>query len=363
MNYSIKKYLFIPALLLAALTKANTGKDAELRIGDPAPAFKAKWIKGNKLQQLEKGMVYVIEFWATWCGPCIKAMPHVSELAKKYKGKAEFTGVSVWERGKPGQSINSLVEAFVKAKGDTMSYNVYMDESDNYMVKNWVEASGQSSIPATLIVDREGKIAWIGVPTEMDEPLAKIIEGRFDAKAFAESIKKEQERAFSKNRQMEELTAARKPVQAALDAKDYRHAMIEYEKAVSRNVSMARFLTAQYYTALVHLNPEQAFNDAVRVKDSAMQRSTFIHVFSIEDGLDKKFYDYVIDVAEKDPDNFVNWIYASHAYYKAGNTEKAVALLEKFLHWSSSVKTPPPSDYLEKEMQRLKEYKEKLKKY
>jgi thiol-disulfide isomerase/thioredoxin len=54
---------------------------ASLTGRDPAPPLKvSKWLKGEEVKRFEPGKVYVVEFWATWCGPCIAFMPHLAEL-------------------------------------------------------------------------------------------------------------------------------------------------------------------------------------------------------------------------------------------------------------------------------------------
>ncbi|MBV4357298.1 TlpA family protein disulfide reductase [Pinibacter aurantiacus] len=334
----------------------------ELRIGDPAPEVKVRWIKGKPVQKFEKGMVYVFEFWATWCGPCIKAMPHVTELAKKYAGKATFTGVSVWERGKPGQNINELVDKFVKDMDDRMGYNVAMDGIDGYMVKNWVEATGQTSIPATIIVDGNGKIAWIGQPMEMDSVLLQIIEGKFDSKGFAAKIAKSQESTFKGNKELEAQVAALKPIQDAIDSKDYGLAMKRYNSTIQADPSKKSFLFIAYYTSLIHLDPDQAYSDALRFKDSAMIQYAIVRVFSAEENLNKKFYAYAISYFEKQPNNFGFWPMSSAAYFNFGDVAKAVETLQKFIDWCNAAKAPPPAAYLEKEMDRLQRYKNVLEK-
>src|SRR6266487_2199320 len=83
--------LFAVALALGLIAPAlGTAQDdpkkpeAKLKIGDPAPAFKvSKWLQGTEVKSFEKGKVYVVEFWSTWCGPCIVMMPHMSELQQE----------------------------------------------------------------------------------------------------------------------------------------------------------------------------------------------------------------------------------------------------------------------------------------
>ena len=84
---------------------------AGLNIGDSAPAFKVdRWYKGAAVPAFERGRIYVVEFWATWCGPCKEAIPHITELARKYKDTVTVTGVSVAEEG---DNIPARIEKFV----------------------------------------------------------------------------------------------------------------------------------------------------------------------------------------------------------------------------------------------------------
>jgi thiol-disulfide isomerase/thioredoxin len=70
-----------------------------LKSGDPAPPLAvSRWIKGEAAKQLECGKMYVVEFWATWCGPCIGCMPYLTELHKVYKDRVTFISVNVAER-------------------------------------------------------------------------------------------------------------------------------------------------------------------------------------------------------------------------------------------------------------------------
>ena len=97
--------LIFPLLLLNLLTVATHGQDdppPSVNIGDAAPPLRVRaWLKGNPIQQFEKGRIYVVEFWATWCHPCKVAMPHLSELAREYRNKVTFLGIDVTKRARP----------------------------------------------------------------------------------------------------------------------------------------------------------------------------------------------------------------------------------------------------------------------
>lgn len=159
-------------------------KKPELWIGSSAPELSiAKFVKGDSVDQFEKGQVYVVEFWATWCGPCIRAFPHLTELQESHGEDVRFIGVNIWEQ-KEGQERMDLIEDFVEKQGDRMGYTVAVEEGKS-MAENWMRPAGQGGIPAAFIVGKDSKIAWIGHPGGMDAPLEQIVNGEFDSQAAA----------------------------------------------------------------------------------------------------------------------------------------------------------------------------------
>jgi thiol-disulfide isomerase/thioredoxin len=179
---------------VAWLILAPTALSGEiLNIGDaPPPLTVSKWIKGDKVEEFKTGTTYVVEFWATWCGPCRGSIPRLTDLAHEYKDKAvRFIGIDVWE----GDA--ERVEPFVTEMGDKMDYAVARDivpeGSDQFagaMAKAWLEAAEERGIPSTFVI-HDGKIAWIGHPHRLEEPLKEIVANQWNtAQAAKERLAK-----------------------------------------------------------------------------------------------------------------------------------------------------------------------------
>jgi thiol-disulfide isomerase/thioredoxin len=138
------------------------------------------WVKGEPVERFEKGKVYVLEFWATWCKGCIAAMPHLSVLAGKYKDRVTVLGIDVYEKKTVSMG---KIKAFVDSMGQRMDIRVAADDS-GLMVAGWLVNTGEKmhGIPRTLVVDGEGRLAWMGFPWELGEVLPKIVNNTWDIK-------------------------------------------------------------------------------------------------------------------------------------------------------------------------------------
>jgi len=181
-----------PAEKQPADKKDEKAKDAEkkkLAVGDAAPALKVEaWVKGEPVAAFQKGKVYVVEFWATWCGPCVAAFPHLSEMQAKYKDKVTFIGTNIWERPYNDETLEK-VKSFVADQGDKMKYTVAFDGKAAEMDAAYMKAAGRNGIPSAFIVDGDGKIAWMGHPMSMDKVLEEVVAGKYDIKAAADKEK------------------------------------------------------------------------------------------------------------------------------------------------------------------------------
>jgi thiol-disulfide isomerase/thioredoxin len=194
--------LWVSIVIAISLIAAGTAvAGATLSIGNSAPAIKVgKWVKGPAISKLDPAKIYVIEFWATWCGPCKQSIPHLTDLAKKYKGKVTFAGVSVWEHGD--------VPAFVKSMGAKMNYSVATDNSAGFMAKSWMAAAGENGIPTAFVVGKKGKILWIGHPMgDLDAVLGMVLSGKFNAAVYGKQRAKDKAADDKRTKMMDEVSA------------------------------------------------------------------------------------------------------------------------------------------------------------
>lgn len=144
------------------------------KIGDKAAPLTVKnWVKGSAIDVLDGKNTYVVEFWATWCGPCRTSIPHLTELQQKYKDKKiVFVGIS--------DEDQEAVAPFVKQMGAQMNYTVACD-NDRHTNEGYMKAYGQSGIPTAFIIGKDGKILWLGHPMgELEATLDEIVAGKFD---------------------------------------------------------------------------------------------------------------------------------------------------------------------------------------
>lgn len=153
----------------------NTFDEIEkIKIGDLAPQLIIdKWYNSESINEFEKGKVYVVEFWASWCQPCRKSIPHLNKLQAEFADDLTIIGVAASERKGP-----EALERLLKSKKAGISYPIAYTE-DQQTFKNYMWAANNTGLPWTFIINREQKIVWWGQPfySQFESTLRSVING------------------------------------------------------------------------------------------------------------------------------------------------------------------------------------------
>lgn len=160
----------------------------KIKVGEPAPEIALPDPKG-KMRKLSdyKGKVVLIDFWASWCGPCRKANPHVVEVYHKYKSKG-FDVLSVSldgvdsrtaQRFTDAAQLNEQMESQKQRWIGAIAQDQLVWEGHVSDLKKWECAPageyGVRSIPQTFLVGRDGKIVAINPRNDLEEQVKKFL--------------------------------------------------------------------------------------------------------------------------------------------------------------------------------------------
>lgn len=147
--------------------------------GKKAPEFAVgEWLTDEPKRE---GKVVLIDFWATWCGPCVKAIPHMNEFQEQFKDDLVVIGVSAEEP--------STVKGFMETT--EMHYPQAIDQK-----RTMSDVIGIKGIPHVIVISTDGVVRWQGFPGDPTDPLtaeviAQVIENDPGVKARREAEKKQ----------------------------------------------------------------------------------------------------------------------------------------------------------------------------
>ena len=173
----------LSAALLALLALIAGGVPAAAEPIKDVAVTEAKFDDLDKAVTAGKGKVVLVDFWATWCLPCVKKFPHFVETNKKYKDKGLLcVSVSLDPKGKEDKYDKDAVQKFLKEKGATFPNYVLMEyiKDEAKVTKRFGMDGG---IPFMVLFDKDGKMVWNSEQKELkDDELDKLIEAELARK-------------------------------------------------------------------------------------------------------------------------------------------------------------------------------------
>ncbi len=185
----MKIYGILVAVICSLSTQdilAGNENHDTLRTGDRAPSLTIdQWLKGKPVTQFEKGKVYILDFMSNGCGPCKAMMPHLSQLAKQYKGKAVF--ISIFNDDKPALPY---IHKFLDKMGNKINYSIGFanprrGSGNIYTGKLWTDwmlrSGSNPSFPTFFLVDQNGILRYKGGHQYIEDAVAELVNGTFKA--------------------------------------------------------------------------------------------------------------------------------------------------------------------------------------
>ncbi len=163
----MRKIVLAACLALVAWQQGCSGPvpTGELEIGQPAPTFKLADLNGNQVSLDQfKGKVVLLDFWATWCGPCRMSMPLLEKLQSQYTADLALLAINL-------QEPRDLVASYVRTQN--LHSRVLLDEEGEVG-----RVYRSSSIPMQVLIDKEGVIRHVqlGFSPRMGEQLREQID-------------------------------------------------------------------------------------------------------------------------------------------------------------------------------------------
>jgi len=311
---------------------AEPAEPGSLRIGSKAPEVRlASWVQGEPVEEFQPGHTYVVEFWATWCGPCRAGMPHISKLQEQHAGDVTFIGVT--------REDESTVTTFLdktqnEESGATwkevVTYALALDDNDATS-QAYMRAAEKNGIPTAFVVGPDGHIEWIGHPAGIDEPLEEIVAGSWDRDEFLVRYEEQEQQA-------KEMRAAMMTIREAQQSQDWEKALGAVDQLLEQQPDHPGFATFKFSLQLQAEQFEEAIAQAEqlgkRFDDNANQLNALAWSLASNDSVPDSGLEAALKLAQraselhedKDPATLDT---LAKVHHRMGDLDRAIALQQQ----------------------------------
>lgn len=139
--------MLLVSLILAVISQIAFAAN----VGDSAPSFRARTLDGSQTISNEdlKGKVIFVDFWASWCPPCLKSLPDFEQLQTSFSGRNDVVVLAINLDENP-QDANKFLSTL------DVTYKILADSEGKIP-----ESFGVSTMPSSFIIDKEGVIRYV----------------------------------------------------------------------------------------------------------------------------------------------------------------------------------------------------------
>ncbi|MER9266109.1 TlpA family protein disulfide reductase [Mesorhizobium sp. M0410] len=322
-----------------------------LQMGSPAPSIKVEdWLRGEPLANFQPGKVYIVEFWATWCRPCVGEMLHLMRLQEKYRDSGlEVVAVAANEDAPTAVEARTKLDAWLTEKCSNLNYRIAFDYTGE-MNKLWMKPSFSAGIPTSFVVDRDGHIAFIGHPGQLDEILPKVLSGSWRTSDKAKAANTER---IATSESMAREQALKKPIDdrfwAAVKLEDWKTALWAIEEGIALMPDDINFRLAHAHLLLHKIQDmwtglpviRQLVRDAIDKNSEDWMVSALDQLFHPANdhsrlppaerfAMGKELSEHILALnpPQRDSPKFRSYPAVARYYHENGNNDRAIELVE-----------------------------------